>query len=311
MGGLLSSGTTLAPEVSDRTRWHTDPARLAGMRLSGAVISSRTPRVIATDLDRTLLRTDGTTSERTRAALALAAAHGVHVLAVTARPTRWMDRLVPQFGTVLPQVIAANGAVCYDLAERRSYDARPFDGAVLPGLLGRLRAALPGAGIALETATGLVRETAYVPSVFDGDDTDPGRRVCAFEELLAGVGGEPVLKMIVAQRERPSADMFAEAEPAVGTVAHVTYSTNGGLLEVGPPAVTKASTLAAWCAARGIAAGDVAAFGDMPNDLPMLRWAGRSYAVANAAPDVLAAAGQITGSNDEDGVAAVIEGFFD
>jgi hydroxymethylpyrimidine pyrophosphatase-like HAD family hydrolase len=48
----------------------------------------------------------------------------------------------------------------------------------------------------------------------------------------------------------------------------------------------------------------------MPNDLPMLRWAGRSYAVANAHPDVLAAAGGSTGSNDEDGVAAVVEELF-
>jgi Cof subfamily protein (haloacid dehalogenase superfamily) len=280
------------------------------MRLSGAVTVPRIPRVIATDLDRTLLRTDGTTSDRTRAALGLAAARGAHVLAVTARPVRWMDRLVPEFGPVLPHVIAANGAVCYDLAERRAYDFRAFDVATLPGLLERLRAAMPAAGIALETSTGLVRELRFEPSVFDADETDPGRRVCEFEELLAGVGGDPVLKMIVAQRERHSADMLAEALPAVEPVAHVTYSTVRGLLEVGPPAVTKASTLAAWCRDRGVAAEDVVAFGDMPNDLPMLRWAGTSYAVANAAPEVLAAATHVTASNDEDGVAVVVEGYF-
>ena len=74
--------------------------------------------------------------------------------------------------------------------------------------------------------------------------------------------------------------------------------------------MTKASTLAAWCAARGIDAADVVTFGDMPNDMPMLRWAGRSWAVANAVEEAKAAAKSITASNDEDGVAQVIEELF-
>ena len=49
------------------------------------------------------------------------------------------------------------------------------------------------------------------------------------------------------------------------------------------------------------------AFGDMPNDLAMLRWAGRAVAVANAHPDVVAAADEVTASNDEAGVARVLE----
>jgi Cof subfamily protein (haloacid dehalogenase superfamily) len=276
-----------------------------------SVITPKIPRVIATDLDRTLLRSDGTTSERTRAALGLAAARGVHVLAVTARPIRWLDRLVPEFGTPLPHVIAVNGAACYDLAERRAYDFRGFEPDVLAELLLRLRAALPDAGVALETSTGMVREPRYEPSPFDADATDAGRRVSPVEDMAAALDGEPVLKVLVAQRERPSADMLAEAAPVVGAVAHVTYSTHRGLLEVGPPGVTKASTLAAWCGARGIGAADVVAFGDMPNDLPMLLWAGTSYAVANATPEVLAAATRVTAGNDEDGVAVAVEGFFD
>jgi Cof subfamily protein (haloacid dehalogenase superfamily) len=264
------------------------------------------PRVIATDLDGTLLRSDGSVSDRTRAALDLAAARGAHVLAVTARPIRWLDRLIPQF-TTLPHVIAANGAICYDLATGTAYDLLPFPDGVIPVLLAHLREALPGAGIALETPIGLFREAAYVPSRFDADETDAGRRVGPLEDLL----DQPVVKLLVAQRDRPSAELFAAVAPTVGGIAHLTYSTNNGLLELGPPDVTKASTLAAWCAARGIDARDVAAFGDMPNDLPMLVWAGRSFAVANAHPDVLAAAGSVTGSNDEDGVAAAIEGLFD
>ncbi|MCL2734419.1 MAG: HAD family hydrolase, partial [Actinomycetia bacterium] len=58
---------------------------------------------------------------------------------------------------------------------------------------------------------------------------------------------------------------------------------------------------------RGVTAAEVVAFGDMPNDLAMLSWAGTSYAVANAHPHVLAATRYRTASNEEDGVAQVIE----
>ena len=69
-----------------------------------------------------------------------------------------------------------------------------------------------------------------------------------------------------------------------------------------------ATALAGWCAELGIDAGEVWAFGDMPNDLPMLTWAGRSFAVANAHDDVLAAATDRAPANDDDGVAQVLEG---
>jgi hydroxymethylpyrimidine pyrophosphatase-like HAD family hydrolase len=71
--------------------------------------------------------------------------------------------------------------------------------------------------------------------------------------------------------------------------------------------VTKASALAALAARARIPAAEVIAFGDMPNDLPMLAWAGRAVAVANAHPAVLAAADEVTASNDDDGVALVLE----
>ena len=268
------------------------------------------PQVIATDLDRTLLRSDGTTSERTRAALDLAMERGAYVIAVTARPIRWLDRLTPCFGR-LPHVIASNGAVCYDLAGSVVYDPRPFEVATVGKLLADVRAALPRARFALETPYGMVREAEYELSPFDQDGDDGGRRVVAFDELPAAVAGAPLLKILAADRSRESADMYVEALPAVGALGQLTYSTNRGVLEVGPPGVDKASTLAAWCAARGIDAAGVVTFGDMPNDVPMLRWAGRSWAVANADDAAKRAATGITATNDEDGVAQVIEELFD
>ena len=78
-------------------------------------------------------------------------------------------------------------------------------------------------------------------------------------------------------------------------------------MEISAPGVSKASGLARFCAERGVAAGQVLAFGDMPNDLPMLVWAGRAYAMANAHPQVLQEVGRVAPSVHDDGVAVVLE----
>lgn len=91
----------------------------------------------------------------------------------------------------------------------------------------------------------------------------------------------------------------------------MTRSSPSALLEISGPGVSKASTLALCCAERGISHEEVVAFGDMPNDVEMLTWAGRSYAMGNAHPDVLAAASGRTVANNDDGVAVVIEQLLD
>ncbi len=97
------------------------------------------------------------------------------------------------------------------------------------------------------------------------------------------------------------------ARLAIGDRANVTRSSPSALLEISGPGVSKASTLALCCAERGISHEEVVAFGDMPNDVEMLTWAGQSYAMGNAHPDVIAAASGRTVANNEDGVAVVIE----
>ena len=92
---------------------------------------------------------------------------------------------------------------------------------------------------------------------------------------------------------------------AVGDAATVTWSMPG-LVEISARGVTKAAALAEVCDDLGMASADVVAFGDMPNDLPMLTWAGTSYAVANAHPTVLAAADHVAPSHDADGVARTL-----
>jgi hydroxymethylpyrimidine pyrophosphatase-like HAD family hydrolase len=87
----------------------------------------------------------------------------------------------------------------------------------------------------------------------------------------------------------------------------VWHSGGSGLLELSAAGVCKAEALADWCTGLGVGPDGVVAFGDAPNDAPMLAWAGRSFAVANAHPEAALAAKGRCGSNAEDGVAAAIE----
>ena len=127
-----------------------------------------------------------------------------------------------------------------------------------------------------------------------------------FGELVDG----PVLKLLARHEELGPQDYWDAAEAAVGEQVTITWSSTSTMLEISAVDVTKASTLALVAAELGVAAVDVVAFGDMPNDLPMLAWAGTSYAMANAHESVLAAGEHVAPSNDEDGVAAVLTGMF-
>ena len=117
----------------------------------------------------------------------------------------------------------------------------------------------------------------------------------------------PALKLIV-RLPPPAPPGTAEAVQAVvGDRGLVTHSIDESFLEISHPAVHKAATVERLLLAGGIERHEVVAFGDMPNDLELIRWAGLGVAVANAHPAVLAMADEVTGSNDDDGVAQVLE----
>ena len=102
--------------------------------------------------------------------------------------------------------------------------------------------------------------------------------------------------------------MLERAAPALSGVVEVTHSdANDSLLELSALGVTKGTTLANLAARWGIQQHEVVAFGDMPNDVEMLRWAGRGYAVGNAHPLDLEVADEHAPSIDDDGVAEVVE----
>ncbi|MCB5912074.1 HAD hydrolase family protein [Streptomyces pinistramenti] len=352
------------------------------------------PRLIATDLDGTLLHDDKTVSDRTIAALAAAERAGVEVFFVTGRPARWM-------GVVSDHVhghglaICANGAAVVDLhRDRRIVEVSPLERAVARAVVDALRRAAPGTTFAVERTGGIHYEPQYPPFHLDPaaviapveklladdfapppgpaptrlngsdlpDGTDPAapdglarpdgtengastgrlRNAATYgttpSGLLAatrtgapdssgtpgtgtthltprtsGTGipttgpDQPILKLLAHHPDLDPDAFLALARATAGGLASFTRSSPTALLEISGPGVSKAGTLARCCAERGITPEEVVAFGDMPNDIEMLGWAGTSYAMANAHPDVLATTTGRTVSNNEDGVAAVIE----
>ena len=104
---------------------------------------------------------------------------------------------------------------------------------------------------------------------------------------------------------------WRRVEEIVGDLVTVTWSSTYAMLEMSAHGVTKASTLERLCVDLGVAAEEVVAFGDMPNDVAMLQWAGTSYAMANAHPAAVAVAAATAPSHEDDGVAAVLSELFD
>ena len=262
-------------------------------------------RLIATDLDGTLLRDDKTLSDRTIAALAAAEEAGIEVFFVTGRPARWMD-VVSDYVHGHGMAICANGAAVADLhADGRLIRVFPLERDAALAVVHTLRAVAPGTSFAVELTTGIHYEPVYPPF-----HLDPGATVAVAEKLLSENppgSGAPILKVLAHHAELAPDDFLALARTAAGGRASFTRSSPSALLEISGTGVSKARTLAACCAERGISPAEVVAFGDMPNDVEMLRWAGVSYAMGNAHPAAVAAATGVTATNNEDGVAAVIE----
>ncbi|MEU1178760.1 Cof-type HAD-IIB family hydrolase [Streptomyces sp. NPDC005820] len=266
------------------------------------------PRLIATDLDGTLLRDDKSVSPRTVAALAAAEEAGIEVFFVTGRPARWMD-VVSEHVHGHGLAICGNGAAVVDLhggpGTHRFVKVRELERNNALDAVRLLRDAAPGTMYAIEQTYGFHQEPEYPKMHMEVPDN-----LALAEELLAPDGlaaGEPVLKILAFHPTLDPDAFLTLARVAIGDRANVTRSSPSALLEISGPDVSKASTLALCCAERGISHEEVVAFGDMPNDVEMLTWAGRSYAMGNAHPDVIAAASGQTVANNEDGVAVVIE----
>jgi Cof subfamily protein (haloacid dehalogenase superfamily) len=261
-----------------------------------------TVRLVATDLDGTLVHSDGTITSRSRAALTAAEVAGIDVVFVTGRPLRWAEDVFEHVGGH-GFAIVSNGALVWDVTRSVPALERPIPVETMAEVAALLRARVPGSHFAVETIEGIALESGFLERYPVPDETVRG----SFEEIAR----VPAYKLLVRHEELGPQEFWDVAEEVVGHLVETVWSSTTTLLEMSALGVTKASTLEKFCAERGIAAAEVVAFGDMPNDIAMLAWAGTSYAMANAHPTVQAIATRLAPANDEDGVAQVIESILD
>jgi len=264
---------------------------------------SKVPRLIVTDMDGTFLSPDGTVSPVNSGAVLAAQRAGIPVLFATGRPVRWLD-VIRDLPGAHPTVIASNGAVLYDLGTGELLDRIHIDPLVALHAVAELRRAIPGAVFGFESGLRVGYEPAYTTWRDDADD-DPAVYRGVPEEMAHA---EPFVKMLVQHTTVDPDDLLARVRGVVGAALTVTHSvTRGiGLVEISGPGVSKATMLRRCCERLGIAAEDVAAFGDMPNDLDMLGWVGMPHVVANAHPLLLELGVTVVPGNDNSGVGRTI-----
>jgi Cof subfamily protein (haloacid dehalogenase superfamily) len=259
------------------------------------------PRLIASDMDGTLLRSDDTVSEATLAELERWRADGVPVALATGRPPRWMRQVREVLGYGF--AVCCNGAVLMDLETFEVIHEEPLQPEVLQLVTAELRRHQPDTWFAVEYGLEFRHEPIYRPR---WDVDVPGVEVASLEEMVLA----PVAKLLARHEELPREEFVALVEAVVGDRGTVTNSTSDSLAEISAAGVTKATGLAWVAAQHGIGPEDVVVFGDMPNDIAAFEWVrdagGRAVAMADAHPDLLAVATDVTGTNDEDGVAAYL-----
>ncbi|HEV7869642.1 MAG TPA: HAD family hydrolase [Modestobacter sp.] len=295
----------VAPESGEQAV--VEPGDLA------AQLGSWRPRLVASDLDGTLLTSSGEVSARTRAALEACRAAGIPVVGVTGRGPRLLDSVSAALGGTGIAVLAQGGYVV-DLDRTEvlrtvgmSRDDATAVIAAIEGVTGELIVAVEDAAEQAEALRPL-----RVQHGFDWPYPEPAHLLPRHEVLPVGA----VLKVFL-RSSRLGEDELLElargvVDPAVAELTHAGL----GFLEVLPPGVTKATGLGVALEHHaltypGLGFGDVLVFGDMPNDLPMIEAVtaagGHAVAMANAHPAVLAAAAGRASGSDADGVARYLE----
>ena len=263
------------------------------------------PKLIATDLDGTIVTHDGRISDRTIAAFKRAHAEGIEIFFVTGRPPRWMPEIREAFG--LGSAICGNGAMLYDLLGDKVLEEWLIDVDAQLETVNRLRASIAEVSFAVESHNYFHREKAYIPRWDVGLDNIG---VHTIEEVIKS----PALKMLArcSQQNLSSDEMLDIATVELDGLVTVTHSNpHDSLLEISALGVSKGATLAKMATRLGIDAADCVTFGDNPNDFSMLSWSGRSYAMASGHPDGAKFAKSVAGPCEDDGVAIAIEALLD
>lgn len=259
------------------------------------------PKLIATDLDGTIVAHYGEISQRTINVFQKAHSMGIEIFFVTGRPPRWMPEIKEAFG--IGSAICGNGAMLYDLHEDKVLEEWLLSVAAQLESVSRLRSKIPKISFAVETHNYFHREKSYIPRWDVGLDNLGVHKI---EEIMKA----PALKLLArcSEQELSSDEMLELAHQELDGLVTVTHSNpHDSLLEISALGVSKGATLAKMAERLGIDAKDCVAFGDNPNDFSMLQWAGRSYAMADGHPDGKNHATDIAPPHTEDGVAMILE----
>lgn len=267
------------------------------------------PRLVVTDLDRTLLRADGTVSTATREALDLARTAGARVVIATGRPPRWVQAPADAAGHE-GLIVCANGGSIYDPSSRQIIRHEPIEPVDVAALIAELSEAIPGVRFASESGFVFRGERPYL-EILEHDVWDGVEIVDEAAEL----GAWPATKLIVRHRDLRSGALAAEVAPVLERLAldgvGATMTTSGvDLVELSRAGVSKLSAIKHLATEWGIRREETIAFGDWWNDLELVRWAGTGVVVANGHPEVRAQADFVAPANDEDGVAVVLRAIY-
>jgi len=254
---------------------------------------------VASDLDGTLLRSDGSLSPATMSLLTALQELGVPLVVATARTPRAIRKITGH--EHLGRVVCANGAVLWDARSGGVIWERGFDPTGLVAAVAGVREALPDAGVALLSTLTMFLDDAYVALRAKGAEGAE-----TFSEVAHVLSSHRIV-MVAVRHPRLTADQLlppaAEAFAGFGTASFAGF----GVVDIAPLAASKAVGVAEEMAERRCSAEATVVFGDMPNDLPLFAWGGWACAVANGHPEVLAAADEVVPRNDDDGVARTVQ----
>jgi Cof subfamily protein (haloacid dehalogenase superfamily) len=256
-------------------------------------------RLVATDLDGTLLRPDGTISERTIRAVGAARDAGLHVIPITGRPPRVTWDIAKEAG-LGPLGVCSNGAALVDIASMEVIEVETIGGDVVAEIVLMLRNVFPGTVFAVEEMESFTHEAGFMEPDWNWDE-----RTDQVDDIIKAVT-PACLKLVVRRPGWPARHLLSELSSQVAASVHITSS---GLdwVEIGAQGISKAYATERACERLGVAVGEVLAIGDNHNDLTVLAWAGRAAAPANAIPEVLSIVQQVLPPNCEDGVAELLE----
>ncbi|WP_327290004.1 HAD family hydrolase [Streptomyces sp. NBC_01198] len=259
-------------------------------------------RLIATDLDGTLLRSDATVSQGSRDVLAAVAAKGAAHIVVTGRSVPWTRHVLDDLGYA-GLAVCGQGAQVYDAAAGRLLTSVTLDRQLAALSLAKIEAEVGPLAVAA-SRDGLGGEVLIGPGYVHNPEL-PVIHIGGTEELWA----EPINKVYIQHPELSDDELTRVAQHVAGDLVSATLA-GAGIVELLPLGLTKATGLSLAARRLGVTAAETIAFGDMPNDVPMLAWSGYGVAMANAHPELKLVADEVTASNDEDGIVPVLTRLF-